>query len=336
MVTRRPECPIIQLTDAGDVKVDFFTSGEEPSRAWQLESFLVKNFEYGNYSFRKALTGQLSNQLRCLFYAAEKDEQIIAAAGSLFSTANPAVALFGPVCVAPEYRRRGLGRAMCELLINHLISNGVQALYLGVRQDNPATRLYRQLGFEHLSGIVMRKMLVEKSGFWNRYQPGQTTRIKDMTWDRYPEVSSLLCQRASMHTFDFTQHAFSVGYTDIHRFLPVFPTIISRAGAGRCLQTDQNGAVVGVAHIHTLPSPQEHVSLLDFFVLDAFAQSAAPLVETTLNSRTGSDTTTMCCCVKSDLLKIDILKSIGAASCASLPGLVQTAGRLDDLLIFRL
>jgi len=52
------------------------------------------------------------------------------------------------LCVAPEYRRRGIGSALLERLREALIAHGTQAFFLEVNAQNlAATRLYEKAGF---------------------------------------------------------------------------------------------------------------------------------------------------------------------------------------------
>lgn len=52
------------------------------------------------------------------------------------------------VAVRPELRRRGLGRALMERLLEAVAAEGVRRATLEVRRSNiPALRLYEQLGF---------------------------------------------------------------------------------------------------------------------------------------------------------------------------------------------
>lgn len=52
--------------------------------------------------------------------------------------------------VAGGYRRRGVGRLLMKALIEEARQAGVPALSLSVERDNPAARLYHDLGFrEH-------------------------------------------------------------------------------------------------------------------------------------------------------------------------------------------
>lgn len=50
--------------------------------------------------------------------------------------------------VVPAYRRRGVGRLLMKALIDEARQFGVPALSLSVERDNPASQLYRDLGFQ--------------------------------------------------------------------------------------------------------------------------------------------------------------------------------------------
>ena len=87
--------------DVGIVKV---SSPVLAGRVWEIESFCLKIFEYGDYSFRRALAGTLGRGLGCVFFIAQHNGSIVGAAGCLYCLDNPAVALVGPVCVEAGYR----------------------------------------------------------------------------------------------------------------------------------------------------------------------------------------------------------------------------------------
>ena len=77
------------------------------------------------------------------------------------------------LAVSPDYRRRGIGQALVNALVEHLQQNKVIALLLEVRVSNvPAIALYESLGFEQVGrrpkyyhnpredALIMRKELV--------------------------------------------------------------------------------------------------------------------------------------------------------------------------------
>ena len=49
--------------------------------------------------------------------------------------------------VAPQFRRRGLGRQMLDQLVQDAKARNVRKLMLEMRRGNPAERLYRDFGF---------------------------------------------------------------------------------------------------------------------------------------------------------------------------------------------
>ena len=52
------------------------------------------------------------------------------------------------IAVDPEHRGRGLGRRLLEQFFEDARSRGAERVFLEMRSNNPAERLYRALGFE--------------------------------------------------------------------------------------------------------------------------------------------------------------------------------------------
>jgi ribosomal protein S18 acetylase RimI-like enzyme len=57
------------------------------------------------------------------------------------------------IAVLPEWRRRGVGRALLNALKERAKSEGFPALSLSVSTENPAVSLYERLGFEKVALI---------------------------------------------------------------------------------------------------------------------------------------------------------------------------------------
>lgn len=75
--------------------------------------------------------------------------------GYVGSQAAPPEADVMNLAVAPSCRRRGLGRALMQELMNRLRATGTEALFLEVRASNVAAKsLYESLGF---CGVGCRK-----------------------------------------------------------------------------------------------------------------------------------------------------------------------------------
>lgn len=54
------------------------------------------------------------------------------------------------IAVDPKYQKRGVGLAILNKLISNARNNGIVAVFLEVRANNPAQSLYKRLGFEEV------------------------------------------------------------------------------------------------------------------------------------------------------------------------------------------
>ena len=52
------------------------------------------------------------------------------------------------IAVAPEHRKRGLGRKLIDQMAQNARTRGAEKVFLEMRYNNPAEGLYRQVGFE--------------------------------------------------------------------------------------------------------------------------------------------------------------------------------------------
>lgn len=329
------------LSQKKSLRFEKITSPASEKLAWQIESFLLKVFRYGDYDFHTALCGKYSKDLSCTFFIARSEDSIIGAAGCLFSKQNPAIALFGPVCVELQYRRRGLGTRLCELLLSHLMLQGCMVVYLGVAQDNPAIYLYQKIGFEKHRGIVMRKFFSSKDKFTKEFLPGQDTIIRRIEWEDYPFVLSLICEPAEMKTVDFLKGIYSTKLFGPRKFLSVFPQMMEKleknTGLANVLLTNHSKFVVGIAQVGKLPSPaQDHIAVLDFFVHDNYINQAQYLVLSTLKeSYLLSKTRIVSYCLACDEIKRNIIESIGAKRISTLPKYARVENKLIDVFVYQ-
>ena len=91
-----------------------------------------------------SVRSELSNPLS-LWLVAEDGGKVVGYVGS--QSVAPEADVMN-LAVAPEWRSRGIGRALMTALIAQLHSRGITALFLEVRVGNmPAQNLYRSLGF---------------------------------------------------------------------------------------------------------------------------------------------------------------------------------------------
>jgi len=79
----------------------------------------------------------------------EENGKIVGNASLVYQTfKGRKIAMIANVATHPDFRRRGIGRAVTERAITHARQKGAQELWLQVRDDNPtAIKIYNDLGF---------------------------------------------------------------------------------------------------------------------------------------------------------------------------------------------
>jgi ribosomal protein S18 acetylase RimI-like enzyme len=122
-------------------------------------------------------------------------EQDTAAIGMLTLTERYAPGWVGPTLyvndlfVIPARRKAGVGKALIAAAATEALRRGSPFLELAVRQDNPARRLYRRMGFERLRGAEtyilagqgMRDASLQHEA--GQLQPSRTRSCGDTTAD---------------------------------------------------------------------------------------------------------------------------------------------------------
>ena len=86
-------------------------------------------------------------------YIWEQDGRIVGNASLIpFRNHGRRIYLIANVATHPEYRRRGIGRALTERVMKQARAKNASATWLHVREDNPgAIKLYEDLGFQEIA-----------------------------------------------------------------------------------------------------------------------------------------------------------------------------------------
>ncbi|HET6445790.1 MAG TPA: GNAT family N-acetyltransferase [candidate division Zixibacteria bacterium] len=338
----KPKTPKTERLASADIEVSLVKAPLNPGIAWEVESLLLKIFEYGDYSFRSALLGEYSRTLNCTFFMAKHKGSIVGAAGCLYARKNPAIAIIGPVGVAVEFRLNGIGTKLVTSAIEHLRRQNCMAIYLGVSAGTSASSLYTALGFEKYKGIVMRLLLCPEAQFtkdWFGKCPD--VKVRRATWGDFPGIQALLAFPCRMYTSDFRRNIFSSRYVEPTRFLSVFPEMMRafarHGGFANVLVAGHNENVVGFAHISRLPGEaQRHTAELDFYLHDNFVDQTERLVRTTIEgSRDLTINRINCYCLGCDHLKRNIIDKLGGRQIAVLRDNIFVSGKYEDVLVYQ-
>jgi len=334
--------PDIRVSREGDIEFCKVSAPLEPETVWRIESLLLKVFEYGDYSFRSALSGEYHQTLNCTFFLAKRNGSLVGAAGCLHTHRKPTFSIIGPVCVDAEFRGCGIGTKLVESLVKYLKLQGCAAIYLGVSQDSPAVNFYRKLGFDKYKGIVMRRLFCPGKEFEDFFSKSNDTQIRRAVWGDFPSIQVLASLPADLYTFDFRRGIFSSRYLEPFRFLSVFPEMMRSfaryGGFADVLISGRQETIVGIAHISKLPGrAQQHVAELDFYAHDNFIDQAQGLVNRTIEeSACLSVNNINCYCLACDHRKQAILESAGAIRVAVLPNSVCVNGNIVDVLVYQM
>jgi GNAT superfamily N-acetyltransferase len=112
---------------------------------------------------RRALELILADPSRARIYVARKKGRVIAMAALHFTTSTAEggkVAGLEDCIVRPEYRRKGVGKALLEHVIEQARAEGALRVMLLTDGDNAgAQALYRKMGFAPSSMLAMRLKL---------------------------------------------------------------------------------------------------------------------------------------------------------------------------------
>jgi ribosomal protein S18 acetylase RimI-like enzyme len=77
--------------------------------------------------------------------------------------------------VAPRHRGRGIGTALVEHVVAEATRRGCRRVYLEVRVDNRARRLYHRLGFRRVGNAFV-------NAWWQFRQDGSRDRIEELSY----------------------------------------------------------------------------------------------------------------------------------------------------------
>jgi ribosomal protein S18 acetylase RimI-like enzyme len=112
--------------------------------------------------FREILVAEVGDRLAGTVSLAERADQ------------PGALHLFA-LDVGPQWRNRGIGGVLVEHVIAEAARRGLRRIYLEVRVDNPARRLYHRLGFRRVGDSFVNT-------WWRFEGDGSQTRVDELSY----------------------------------------------------------------------------------------------------------------------------------------------------------
>ncbi len=204
-------------------------------------------------------------------------------AGTIHATiprAAPTLCGLSGMCVAPEYRGRGLARQLFGAMVEDLDGAGVEAAFLGT--DNPvAARLYAGFGFAFLPGSnVMARFLRGSALEYGRrafLRPRERFATRPFSPAMRIPMIPLALHRGSQFLLDCNAEIFTsaaVTQRSCMGLYPKYESMLRRGGGGYCAWAE-DGVLGTIASVKmTGEGPRA-----DFFGCDAFLPAVPELLE---------------------------------------------------------
>jgi len=85
--------------------------------------------------------------------------------------------------VAPAWRRRGIGTAIVRRVLAEARQRQLRSVYLEVRVDNPARRMYHRLGFRRVGKPFL-------NAWWRFDDDGSQRRVEELSFRMVRRVSA--------------------------------------------------------------------------------------------------------------------------------------------------
>jgi GNAT superfamily N-acetyltransferase len=101
------------------------------------------------------------------------------------------VGILGHVFTCPEYRQRGLSRAVLTAMLQEFESRGGRALVLGTGYESVAYRLYASLGFEPIRRGFMGRYLAGRATFEAEWFAPGPAAVHEARWEHWPLLAML-------------------------------------------------------------------------------------------------------------------------------------------------
>lgn len=296
------------------MEIEVYNAPPPLNLAVSSAKLLVTVFGCGNYSFKKALSGWEGSGLQTLLAICRNQEKIKGLALALYDKNDPRIAIFGPIAVDENFRKKGIGRKIAVIALQNLKKIGVKAVYLGVKEEHPARSFYRHLGFQEYTGVVMRKTFAETHTFEDDYyKAGQKVQLRKTSWADYPKFQALFSYPCTMKAFDWQSGYLSSKYLPLKKFLGVFPEMMEKHESGKAdikvLIAGEKEAIVGISLTQKNAESNIQGVNLDFFIHDNFLEHSNLLLESSIHNSVFSTKSFFSKCLISDRARKDILEN---------------------------
>ena len=313
-----------KLKTGEEIEVGVVTAPDEEYLP-QLTSFLGHKGELWRWQAAKALKGEIKD-LAMRFYISLLNGEVIS---NVCTWEWQGMGVFGHVYTSPAQRKKGA----CKLIINRLMEDvkgrGGRLLSLGTKYQGIPYQIYESFSFKNIEeGSGCMRWCSRPDYLAQYYKPGTAT-VRRAEWKDWPRASILygIAQKDYLRSFTFA--LFGRGFFEYY-FLQVMKGLQEESFKDARVIESESGAIVGLATLGKDPKWPGAVYLLDFFYHEAFAASAAALIQA-VDFTAGK---TQCYIDSLSSGRRDVLEKAGFALEATLEKQIEDKDKPLDVLIY--
>jgi len=239
----------------------------------ELISLWETIFETSYEASRPVLRGSERRDNRDMIYIFRHGERLVGTCRLTVPKALPVIAGLGEVATAADFRRKGIGRQLCQAARDDFWKEGGRAVFLGTA--NPAAvQLYMQLGWEKIPGSNVMVNIAGQGSyerFLNSYfgGGGAATCSEGSPADRVPMIP-LLVWPHKQRVLDANTEMYSTVHAVQCSCMGLYPRYeaVPREGKGAwfAARTDR-GKTVGLS---TVRLTDAHAARIDAFAHPRF------------------------------------------------------------------
>ena len=275
---------LIELRTGEKMTVTFLTYPIDRQDQIQLIDLLQHEWERTDVDWLESMRGLHAETLKTRAVLGWLDGRPVATATVVYPVEEPEVCVVEDVMTLAQYRGRGIGEKLSNMVVDLAFEAGCRVAYLGNTPTSQGS-VYLKCGFERISGAIMRRPAPgQETCERDFYAPGQSTSVRQTQWGDLPGLACLMGQPLDCVLLDFRQGLVSSRYAEpvrcVSNFTSVWYDAQSRGGIMLTLAGESSSRVLGFGSLVPGPPPLRNRSaLIDVAVHDHYAHGAQRIID---------------------------------------------------------
>lgn len=242
----------------------------------QLLKFLSHKRPFWIKVLKEAFENKL-DRLKTYCYIGKLKDRLIANI-TIMRKNNDPVNCFTHVFTAEKERRKGVTSFILKAIIEDLMKEEGQAMYLQTGYRGPAWRIYSRYGFKDLGYKTGTMGFFRNEDFLSLYFSKRVSEVRELNWADLAKYYALSTIEKGWFLRSVTYGIYGVDRNSEANFYKLMGDIKKKAIIDHKGLFSENGAMVGLAFIKIEPRWNEQTCTLDFFLHPNFYDDALRLI----------------------------------------------------------